>query len=92
MTGGMNNILDRAQTVLADRESAYGDPRVNAEIWAQIASAATGVQLRPEHYPVVMVAVKLARLRSGWHEDSWLDIAGYAGVAEMIEGACDPDC
>lgn len=79
------DLLTEARETVAERGRIYGHVRVNAEVWARIAAEATGLDLQPEHYPVVMVAAKLARLRPGWHRDSWLDIAGYAQVAEMIE-------
>lgn len=82
------NVLEEANKLTAgDRQDTYGAPGSNAERWAMIASAATGLPLQAADYPVVMIAAKLARVRPGadWHRDTWVDVAGYARVAEMIE-------
>lgn len=80
------SVLTEAMEVVAERDGQYGDARLNAEVWATIFSAATGLNVHPHHLPAAMIAVKLARLTEGFHRDSWVDIAGYARVAEMIEG------
>ena len=57
-----------------------------ARAWAQIASAATGIDLKPEHLPSIMIAIKLARQRNGFHYDSMVDIAGYCELADLFNG------
>jgi hypothetical protein len=85
---GPENVLGTAQKITAGtRLKEYGSAAENAEAFAELASAATGLDIAAEHYPVLMICVKLARLKGGdeFHRDTWVDIAGYARVAEMIE-------
>lgn len=83
------NILEEALRITSgDRQQAYGSALADARRWAQISSAVTGLDLRPEHFPLVMLAVKLSRTSQapeGFHRDSIVDIAGYARVAEKIQ-------
>lgn len=80
------NILEEADEItMGARQNAYGSPRGNAEQFAAIASAATGLEIKPDMYPILMICVKLARLSGQpFHRDSWVDVAGYARLAEMI--------
>jgi hypothetical protein len=82
----MNLLQEADKIVRGARRSAYGTPLDNARQFAEIGSAATGHDLVPMDYPVLMICVKLARFRGaeGWHRDTWVDIAGYARVAELI--------
>jgi hypothetical protein len=79
-------VLDRAaKAVLEERNKIYGEPDEDfariAELWN-----ALGVRIGPEanrmqghHVSMLMVAFKLSRLTwSPTHEDSWIDVAGYA--------------
>jgi hypothetical protein len=80
------NVLEEALRITGgDRHQAYGDALADARRFAQIASAVTGLEIEPEHFPLIMLAVKLSRASQGnWHRDSIVDIAGYARVAEKI--------
>lgn len=86
---------ERAETVLQeaerltsdDRQASYGPPHEDAARFAQIASAATGLDIRPEHYPALMIAAKLARNAHSFKRDNLVDIAGYCRVAERIHDA-----
>lgn len=80
------NILEEALRITGgDRQVAYGSAKADAERFAKIASAVTGLPIKPEHFPLLMIAVKLSRASQGkWHRDSIVDIAGYARVAEKI--------
>lgn len=81
------NVLQEAQRITeGDRAQAYGDALADAQRFAQIASAVTGLNIEAKHFPLIMLAVKLSRAsQGGWHRDSWVDIAGYARVAEKIQ-------
>jgi hypothetical protein len=83
------NILEEALRITSgDRAAAYGDALADAKRFAQIASAVTGLDIEPRHFPLIMLAVKLSRAsQDKWHRDSWVDIAGYARVAEKIREA-----
>lgn len=89
-------ILDEARQITDnDRAKAYGDALADARRWAAICSALTGCDLKPEHFPLVMLAVKLSRASqspNAYHRDSFVDIAGYARVAEKVfDARCEED-
>ena len=82
------NVLVTANEITrGTRLKDYGSAADNAAQFAEMASAATGLDIDPMHYPVLMICVKLARHQGGqeFHRDTWVDIAGYARVAEMIQ-------
>jgi hypothetical protein len=80
-------LLDEANDLIHnERAEAYGSALENATAWAQMFSAATGLDVRPEHYPVAHICTKLVRERHKHKRDNWVDIAGYAGVrGKMLE-------
>lgn len=89
-------VLDEAKQITDnDRAKAYGDALADARRWAAICSALTGCDLRAEHFPLVMLAVKLSRASqapNAYHRDSFVDIAGYARVAEKVfDARCAED-
>ena len=85
------NILQEADRLTSsDRAKAYGPMRENAEAFAAIASAATGLEVKPEHYPILMIAAKLAREAHVHKRDNLVDIAGYARVAEQVHAEAPP--
>lgn len=81
-------VLDEAHQITAGRrQDAYGHPRDMAQRFAEIACACTDLDVEPHHFPLLMMAVKLARLAAtteSWDRDTMVDIAGYARVAEMM--------
>lgn len=83
------NVLEEAlAAVTGPRAAAYGDPKENWARTAEIASALTGMAITPEECVLIMLAVKLARLRTTPdHRDSIVDLAGYAWVLENVTHA-----
>lgn len=81
-------ILQEAQRITdGDRAKAYGRALPDAERWAAIFGALTGFDVRPEHFPLALLATTLSRLSQSprcYHRDSVVDIAGYARVVEKI--------
>lgn len=79
-------ILEEANDLIhGDRAEAYGSALENATAWATMFSAATGLDVKPEHYPVSQICTKLVRERHKSKRDNWRDIAGYAGVWGKME-------
>ena len=82
-------LLDAAAgCVLQDRASQYGGVEDNfgriAELWTKY----LGVQLAPHDVAAMMVLLKIARLRANpHHDDSWVDLAGYAACGAECAGA-----
>jgi hypothetical protein len=80
------NILEEALEITqGDRQDDYGSPLDQARIFADLARAATGLDIQPIHYPLLMICVKLSRARqTPGKRDHWTDIAGYSWVATDI--------
>jgi hypothetical protein len=75
--------INEALDAVKDRGATYGDAFTNhariAEIWRVILGKHN---ITPEQVAQCMIAVKLARLvQTPGHYDSYVDICGYAGVA-----------
>lgn len=82
------NLLDDAKALTDEvRAEDYGNVLQAAEDFAQLASAMTGLEVKPEHFPLMMQALKFSRIRQApghWSLDSWTDVAGWARVAQML--------
>lgn len=87
--------LDRAKAVVTgERESTYGGPedsfRLIANLWepyimSKCASSGVLVCIEPEDVAILLALLKIARLASSpAHEDSWVDLAGYAACGAEI--------
>lgn len=91
--GERRGLLRRANdTINGDRQRDYGDKLQNfsqiAMLWQGL--LATKLQpnaaIFPEDVALLMIAVKMARLaKSPDHEDSILDVAGYAGCYSLLQ-------
>lgn len=80
-------VLDAARAaVMGPREAQYGNPRDNfemiAEFWQLILG--TDEQITAAQVAQCMIALKLARLVATNHDDSWVDIAGYAACGGEV--------
>jgi hypothetical protein len=67
--------------ILAERQEQYGDATENFTkiglMWSLILDKK--IVIEPEQVAQMMIALKLVRLSANSeHEDSWLDIEGYA--------------
>lgn len=86
-------MLQKAElTIQGDRQRDYGDKLQNfsqiAMLWQ--GTLATKLQpdaaITPEDVALCMIQVKIARLaKSPDHEDSLLDVAGYAGCMSLLQ-------
>jgi len=79
-------LVEAHRLINQNRQAAYGHPLDNwgrtARIWSEI----LGTQVTPEQAILCMVGTKLARLvQSPGHRDSIVDVAGYAGLIEMVQ-------
>lgn len=76
-----------ADLVSGDRDRSYGDAKESFGRTAAMWSAILGVEVTPQQFGQCMIALKLSRLaNSPNHEDSAVDIAGYAALlAELME-------
>jgi len=76
-----SDMLAKAAATIVERGAVYGDPKTNMEETAALWAVILGIDVTPQQVAACMIAVKLSRLiRTPNHEDSVLDIAGYAAV------------
>lgn len=91
-------ILKKAnECVCGDREQDYGSPESNFELIANLWSTYLDFDITAVDVAMMMSLLKVARVKSGrWHEDNFIDLAGYAACAGEIasngadEKACIP--
>lgn len=85
-------ILDRAKSVVfTDRQENYGHPARNfgriARLWNAYIGEYSELRLGQEDVAIMMILMKIARLiETPDHEDSVVDIAGYAESYARIVG------
>jgi hypothetical protein len=85
------NILEEANQVTGgDRNKAYGHPRDNFKLTADLLTVVLkdvlkeGAIITPELFALCMIQVKIAREMNKPKRDNLVDIAGYARTMEML--------
>ncbi|MBX9944847.1 MAG: hypothetical protein K2Y40_12260 [Reyranella sp.] len=80
-----DSILKHAAGVLAERSKAYGEPGKAMAAIAARWSLTLGHPVTPAEVVLCMIDLKLTRLaRDPRHQDSILDIAGYAAMLHEV--------
>ncbi|MGZ6054500.1 MAG: DUF6378 domain-containing protein [Isosphaeraceae bacterium] len=83
------SILTTAEEIInGQRAKDYGDARENHQRIANLWNAYVFPDrlFTPEDVAVMMILLKIARLmENGYHPDTVIDIAGYAGVLEKMQ-------
>ena len=81
-------ILRHAEELInGDRQEEYGSPAENFGLIADHWSTYLGVAVQPHDVANMMALLKIARTRQGYKSDSYVDGAGYIGLAaELHEG------
>ena len=79
-------FLEEAEKLInGPRDKEYGPAKFNNERIAKIWSVILAREVTPEEVVACMIGVKLARLaESIGHDDSWIDIIGYAALGGEI--------
>lgn len=79
-------LLDAAKATVATRGDSYGTPLENMRNISDLLSAYLPHPVDPWEVPIINILQKIARLRNnnGDHQDSWVDIAGYAAVGSEV--------
>jgi hypothetical protein len=80
-------LLERAaDTIDGDRDKEYGGPESSFDRIAKVWQALVDYPFTATEVAMLMAGLKLARLASTdqTHEDSWVDVAGYAGCGYEI--------
>lgn len=79
------SVADAARALLeGSRMDSYGPPAETAKRFSDVARALTGLDIEPEHYPVVMIAAKLARDGMLTQPDTRVDLVAYLEIADMF--------
>jgi hypothetical protein len=75
----------KARETVRERGTVYGDPLENHGTTAALWSAYLRVPITAEDVCVLNILQKISRIREQpRHEDSWLDVIGYAINVELI--------
>lgn len=79
------SILHQADNLIhGERRDQYGPPGEAFVVYAKMWGAYLGIELTPLDVINLMLLLKVARAKNGYHADSYLDIAGYSGLAQVI--------
>lgn len=81
-------ILKKAdECVTGTRQQDYGEAEDNFTNIARLWAAYLDTGISAVDVAVMMAMVKIARIKSGrYHEDNFIDLAGYAACAGEIAG------
>jgi hypothetical protein len=79
-------LREAAKIIAGDRDAQYGGPEENFARIAKVWSMILGVEVSNEDVAMMMIGLKVARYanKSGFHADTWIDIAGYAGCGYEV--------
>lgn len=80
-------ILEQAKVcVCGKRETDYGSPEDNFKTIADLWGAYNGHEYTPLDVAMMMTLLKVARIKAGGTDDSFVDLAGYAACGGEIFG------
>jgi len=80
------SLLELADEITSGKnftKNKYGSFYKNFEDAAAVASILTNSTITPEMANAVLIGLKFARLRQGYHEDSFLDLHAYIAAFEI---------
>ena len=78
-------MLKHAASGVAERRKIYGEPAAAMAVVARRWSITLGRPITPAEVVLCLIDLKLARLgHDPKHQDSILDIAGYAAVLQEV--------
>lgn len=81
-----STILEEAEKLVGgDRQIDYGHPRENFADVAKAWEAVLRVPVTPLQVIQCMTMLKICRANQGYKRDTFIDIAGYARCAELIQ-------
>lgn len=92
LLAGKSVLREADEIINGQRRKDYGGPLESfariGRLWAPVLGLD---EVTPEQVALCMVGLKVARAMQGFHRDSLVDIAGYAGCIELIQQERDAD-
>jgi hypothetical protein len=80
-----DSVLMEAQRIITgDRRDSYGKAYESFKRIADMWSPTLGIEVTPYQVALCMIQLKVARYVNGQQRDSAVDIAGYAGLLDII--------
>ena len=76
--------LHLATQAVADREKRYGMPADHFAKVAMLWGEAFGWSVQPQHVPLALALLKIAREVNAHGDDNMIDLAGYAALAGEV--------
>lgn len=87
LTSRRKALNEAADLVDGDRNKDYGEPADNFGRIADLWSVVIGSKVTATEVALMLALVKAARLvHQPDHRDSWVDLAGYAGIGAELNG------
>ncbi|OYN81744.1 hypothetical protein CG716_05160 [Mycolicibacterium sphagni] len=84
-------VCQEAERIInGQRQQDYGDTAQNWNRIAELWSAYLGTKISALDAINLLLLMKVSRAKRGYHRDSYVDTAGYAGLAEKINSAEQP--
>jgi len=81
------SVLEDASSLInGARQSDYGTPAENFQCIADMWAAYLGREISPADVTNMMALLKIARLRNGYHRDSFVDGCGYLALGAELSG------
>lgn len=80
-------MQEAERLINGDRQSTYGDPSASFNRIADLWTAYLNTSVTPLDVANLMVLLKVSRTKGTFHRDSYVDIGGYAGLAEIINAS-----
>ena len=78
-------ILEEAcKCICGKREQDYGSPEDNFQLISDLWTAYLKTPVKSKDVAMMMVLLKVARIKAGSSEDSFIDLAGYAACGGEI--------
>lgn len=80
------NVLEEADGIVGGpRRKEYGHPKQNFSDVAKSWEAVLGCSVTPLQVIQCMIMLKVCRANQGYKRDTFVDVAGYARCAELIQ-------
>lgn len=81
----MSILNTAAKLIDGDRQDTYGSATESFDRIGKLWSAYLGTEVSGTDVANLMVLLKVSRTKGKFHEDSYVDIAGYAALAERLQ-------